>query len=110
MAVGRLVSFRISGLVNPPRAGTFDFVVRSKTSIPSERISGVSTDTGTFIRVLEEGLLPVTIEPAALEDTGVYPYPLSVGYRGVLRVRFRVANVSERHHPPQVFQWAGRTV
>jgi len=47
---------------------------------------------GTLTRVLDEVEVSVSIDPAPLEDAGVYPSPLSVGYRGPVRVRFRVAN------------------
>jgi len=89
---GGTVSFSLSGIVNPPRAGSFDCIVRSKRSILSRTVSGLSSDMGTLTRVLDEVEVSVSIDPAPLEDAGVYPSPLSVGYRGPVRVRFRVAN------------------
>ena len=89
---GGSVSFSLSGIINPPRAGSFECTVRSTRSILSRTVSGLSSDTATLTRVLDEVIAYVAIEPAPLQDAGISPSPLSVGYRGPVRVRFRVAN------------------
>jgi hypothetical protein len=89
---GGSLSLRLSGLVNPPRVGSFEYIVRTKKTIPSRSVSGVSTDAGLLVRVLDEVAVAVNVNPAPLQDTGVYPFPLSVGSRGPIRVRFRLAN------------------
>ena len=89
---GAMISFDVTGVANPPREGSFGYILRSKRSIPSRTVSGLSSDSGSIIRVLDEATVSVIIDPAPLGDAGFFPYPLSVGYRGPVRVRFRTAN------------------
>jgi len=92
---GAVISMSFARLRNPPVAGDYSYKVRSMVSVPSVLTTGVSTDVLMVKSVIDEAVVTIRITPGPLGSMEVLSAETAggnVGFRGAMRVRFRVSN------------------
>lgn len=95
LTAGSSISLGFSRLRNPTVAGDYEFRVRTMVQVASQATTGISTSKLQVKAVVDEAVSTLRVSPAGLQGMEVLSVETAggnVGFRGAMRVRFRISN------------------